>query len=183
MSCPESHELAALDAVGALDPAGKARLEARTAGNAEARAEVAGLRDAAAVLALAYSKPALLHAPVVPIALGGFSFVHQHESAWAETPIPGLKVKILSVNNREGCRVILAQLAPGARFPRHIHKTGPEELFVVSGDLETEGRTLRAGDFLHAESGTEHRGLYSPHGCVVLLVEPVEGPEIPMAEK
>lgn len=98
-----------------------------------------------------------------------------------ETPIPGLKLKILSVNEREGYRVVLAQLAPGARFPRHIHKTGPEELFIVSGDLETEGRTLRAGDFLHAESGTDHGGLCSPHGCVALLVEPVGGPEIPMA--
>ncbi len=68
-----------------------------------------------------------------------------------------------------GYQVVLAELAAGARFPEHDHSSS-EELFIVSGHLQTEGRMLGPGDFLHAEPGTHHRELISPDGCVALII-------------
>ena len=84
---------------------------------------------------------------------------------------------MLAVNRPQGYRVLQAELEPGASFPPHHHGSGPEDLFVLSGDLVTEGKTLGPGDHFHAESGTDHRRLFSPHGCQAILVEPLVGPE------
>ena len=54
----------------------------------------------------------------------------------------------------------------------------PESTVIVGGDLFTAGRHMQAGDFLHADAGTDHADLWSPNGCVALIMEPVEGPEI-----
>ena len=67
---------------------------------------------------------------------------------------------------------LLADLAPGARFPTHDH-AGSEQLYILSGHLHTEGRIMGPGDFLHAEAGTHHGELHSPDGCRALLVERV----------
>jgi anti-sigma factor ChrR (cupin superfamily) len=76
-----------------------------------------------------------------------------------------------------GYWMLLIELGPGAAIPTHDH-AGSEQLYVLSGDLVTEGRTLRPGDFLHSEPGTHHRELVSPGGCMAILVEktPTEGP-------
>ena len=100
------------------------------------------------------------------------------------TPISGLtgiRIRVLALNEPQGYRVLHAELDPGACFPAHHHGTGPEDLFVLSGDLVTEGRTLRAGDHFHAEPGTDHRELVSPSGCQAILVEPIMGPEFAVA--
>ncbi len=107
----------------------------------------------------------------------GFSFVTE-DAGWVKTQVPGLDFRVLSMNPKEGYRVMLGRLAPGTRLPHHIHRQGAEGLFVVSGDLYSAGRLLQAGDYMHAEAGTDHPEVYSPNGCIALLVEPVDGPEV-----
>jgi anti-sigma factor ChrR (cupin superfamily) len=107
----------------------------------------------------------------------GFSFV-TGDDGWVKTQVSGLEFRVLSINPKEGYRVMLGRLAPGTRLPHHVHSRGAEGLFVVSGDLYTSGRLLQAGDYVHAESGTDHPEVYSPNGCIALLVEPVDGPEV-----
>ena len=191
MNCTELQELAALRALGVLEPSETARLDAAIAHDPDARAEVAAITDAAAALArLAPAKtppPALrerllaqiAHTPqagpsraqsAVPPARPGFSFIRPDEGEWMTTPIPGIRMKMLSVNRDTGYWVVKADLAPGARYPQHEH-SGAEDLYVLSGDLHNEGRILGPGDFLHAEPGTDHGELYSPGGCIALLVE------------
>jgi hypothetical protein len=63
--------------------------------------------------------------------------------------------------------------APGVRFPPH-HHTGDEECYVISGSLIACGRRLVAGDFHHAEGGSDHGELFTEEGCRVLLVVPPE---------
>jgi hypothetical protein len=41
---------------------------------------------------------------------------------------------------------------------------------VISGDVIIQGQHLRAGDFHHADAGSEHDPLTSIHGAEVLLV-------------
>ena len=189
MNSTELQELAASQALGALGRADAERLETAVAHDPDAQAEVAGFKDTAAVLAMALSPPARpsaeLRAKILervrnhpqtkqiagPAAVPtGFQFVLNNDSGWQSTPIPGLRMKPLSVSRDLGYRVLLAELGPGARFPEHDHDSS-EELFIVSGHLQTEGRLLGPGDFLHAEPGTHHHELISPDGCVALLIE------------
>lgn len=95
---------------------------------------------------------------------------------------PGVRFRVLAVNAAQGYRIIHAVLQPGTHFPAHHHGAGPEDLFILSGDLVTEGRTLRAGDHFHAEPGTDHGEIVSPGGCEALLVEPIAGPEFACEE-
>ncbi len=192
MNCTELQELAAFDALGILAPAAVARLGSATAHDPDARAEVTAIKDAAAALVhlapAGKSPPAALRARLleqitrtpqaprpgapspVPPARPGFHFIRPDEGEWMPTPIPGIRMKVLSVNRDTGYWVVKAELAAGACYPQHHHR-GTEDLFIVSGDLHNEGRVLGPGDFLHAEPGTHHGELYSPGGCVALLVE------------
>jgi anti-sigma factor ChrR (cupin superfamily) len=188
MNCTELHNLAAAHALGALDPSEVARLEATLAAHPEMRSEIARLRDAAAALALARCEQVApspqLRAkilkrarPTAPTEMpqsspempAGFRFV-LNEAGWQPGPLPGIRIKPLSTSGDMGYHVLLAELAPGTRFPEHDHGSS-EELFVLSGRLHTEGRILGPGDFLHAEPGTHHHELVSPDGCVALLIE------------
>lgn len=194
MKCTDLQELAAAHAAGALDRVDLARAEALAAQDADVREELASLHDAAAALALALPcqqspSPALRNRILARIAVtpqarpagkadapAGFSFCGRDEGEWQATPIPGLRVKPLSICHQKGYWTVLVELAPGASFPEHDHE-GAEDLYLLSGDLVTEGRTMGPGDFVHAEPGTHHHALYSPNGCVALLIEPAR-PEV-----
>ena len=189
MNCTELQELAAAHALGTLDAADVARLAAELERNPDQKAEVAKFLDAAAALALVAAPPvtpppelrnkilakirtqpqAVVGAAHPPVP-EGFRFVLNDNTGWQPGPLPGFRVKQLSVSRDMGYQVLLAELSPGARFPEHDHKSS-EELFIVSGHLQTEGRLLGPGDFLHAEPGSHHHELVSPDGCIALLIE------------
>ena len=188
MNWTELQELAVAHALGALDPADLARWEAATAARPEAESEFGKSSDAAAALALG-SCPVCKPSPEVrakilervrarpqpgpaetnPPVPAGFQVVRNDDTSWISTPIPGFRVKPLSVSRDMGYQLVLGELAPGAKFPEHDHDSS-EELFILSGHLRTEGRLLGPGDFLHAEPGTHHHELVSPDGCVALLI-------------
>jgi anti-sigma factor ChrR (cupin superfamily) len=189
MNCTELQELAASHALGLLDAADVARLAAELERNPDQKAEVAKFLDAAAALASAAApqvtpppelrnkildqirnRPQAVVGAAAPPVPEGFRFVLNDNSGWQPGPLPGFRVKQLSVSRDMGYHVLLAELSPGARFPEHDHKSS-EELFIVSGHLQTEGRLLGPGDFLHAEPGSHHHELVSPDGCIALLIE------------
>jgi quercetin dioxygenase-like cupin family protein len=92
---------------------------------------------------------------------------------WTALPVKGAFVKPLSMDAAKGYAVVLGKLEPGASYPPHRH-TGPEEVYVISGDLTINGTRLKAGDFHHAESGSEHGVNYSEGGCMVLVVMTIQ---------
>lgn len=102
-------------------------------------------------------------------AKGGYFFMGEDEGEW--TPLPGGKVrlKVLSDLEESGHTLVLLEADPGGVFFPHAHK-GMEEVFLVSGDLETEGRTLGPGDYMRAAPGTRHHKAVSHHGCRALMV-------------
>jgi anti-sigma factor ChrR (cupin superfamily) len=61
--------------------------------------------------------------------------------------------------------MVYLELDPGTRYPDHTHG-GAEDLFLVTGDLFTAGRLMKAGDFVHCEAGTEHQEVISPGGKI-----------------
>ena len=111
-----------------------------------------------------------LETPAVP---GGFSFRFAATDEWLAHPVPGIRMRVLAMNRENGYATLLLDVAPGTRFPAH-HHTGAEECYVVSGSLYTCDRHLRRGDFVHADSGTDHGELWTQEGVQVILVVPPE---------
>jgi len=102
-----------------------------------------------------------------------FSFAWADDDRWLPHAIEGIRMKILALNKERGYATLLLDVAPGTRFPPH-HHGGAEECYVVSGSLFTCGRRLSAGDFVHADAGSDHGELYTEEGCRVILVVPPE---------
>ena len=103
----------------------------------------------------------------------GFTFRFALDEDWLPHPIPGIRMKVLSINRRTGYATLLLDVAPGTRFPSH-HHDGDEECFVIAGSVNTLGRRLGPGDFVHADADTDHGELWTEEGAQVLLVVPRE---------
>ena len=101
----------------------------------------------------------------------GFAFHWTKDEQWLPHPVPGIRMRVLSVNRNNGYATLLLDVAPGTRFPPH-HHAGAEECYVIAGAVYTWGRRLGPGDFLHADPGTDHGELWTDVGAQVLLVVP-----------
>lgn len=88
-------------------------------------------------------------------------------------PIPGLRVKLLSLDTSRNYALVYAEIDAGVGYPEH-HHTASEEIFVMTGDLMVNGTLLQAGDFHHAEGDTQHTEVTSINGCTALLLVPAE---------
>jgi len=107
-------------------------------------------------------------AELVPVP-AGFSFRLATENDWLPHPVPGIRMKVLALSRERGYVTLLLDVAPGSRFPPH-HHGGDEECYVLSGSLIACGRRIEAGDFHHADAGSDHGELRTDEGCRVLLV-------------
>jgi anti-sigma factor ChrR (cupin superfamily) len=103
----------------------------------------------------------------------GFALRLAAEQDWLPHPVPGIRMKVLSLNHDRGYATLLLDVAPGAKFPSHRHESA-EECYVISGHLFTCGRRLGPGDFIHADAHTDHGELWTDVGCQVLLIVPPE---------
>ena len=185
-------ELAALNAVGALDGKDYDDLQGLVPGaDPVVASEVARFNDVAALLLASLSdlhppapelkerilrqveqgKPGQRSQALRKIAPAqGFSLIRGEEvSGWRQLSVPGAFVKLLSLDQTRGYAVVLGKLDAGARYPAHQH-SGPEEVYVLSGDLNIGGHVLHAGDFHHADAGTRHGENFSENGCTILAV-------------
>lgn len=194
MNCDELQQLTAIRALGALDGDEFALLEKRLAEDELARMELARFFDVAATLALVSvpkkTAPAALRgkildrirqtpqlkpgqqppAPAAKPAMPDFSFVRS-DAPWMDTPLPGIRLKVLSLSDAQDYAMLLVELGAGVTYPEHDH-SGPEDTFVISGDLQSEGRSLGPGDSFHADPGTHHQPLTSINGCTALFIVP-----------
>lgn len=194
MNCTRLQELAAGYALGALERSEAAQLEALADSDPDIRIEVDAFLAVATALVRNVSPvpaPARVREQVlarirttpqqnpkkeaasatVPD-LAGFRFLRPAEGAWTEGLHPGSRFQVLASSVRRNYMMVYFELDPGARFPAHDH-SGGEELFLVRGDLLTEGRLMQPGDFLHSQPGTHHHDLVSPGGCQAILVTPL----------
>ena len=191
MTSEEKDELAALHAAGALDGSGLASfLDLLDSGDEEAVRALAGYQEAAAHLAAGTATSAppapLLKQQVLRAvqrraavtgrgrspgpALAAFKFLAGADATgWQQALLPGASIKVLVCNRQANYAVVLGKLEAGVRYPAHDH-VGPEELYVLSGDLHVGEHVLHAGDFHHAEAGTHHGVNYSVEGCTLLAV-------------
>lgn len=93
---------------------------------------------------------------------------------WKPTRHAGVEYKSLFYDRESRMRTVLLRLAPGASYPRHLHKK-PEQCLVLRGEVEiTSGVTASAGDFEWAMPGTLHSGLSTRTGCELLIMASAE---------
>lgn len=164
-------ELAALYALGALDPAEAVAYEAHLAeGCRRCEAEVSAFVDVAG--RLGHAAPQERPAPDVRDRLfarlrGDWTVVRSTQESW-ETAGPGMTIRALFRDPAARTVTVLGRLEPGASYPSD-RGTDIEELYVLDGELAVAGEVLRAGDFCAAPCGISHAAGASEAGCVVLL--------------
>src|SRR5262249_48265693 len=113
---------------------------------------LARLRAQAAAPASASQRPSL--------AVGLRFLMDAAGSEWKQLPIAGAWIKLLSAQPERGYAVLLGKLDPGVRYPAHVN-VGPEDFYILTGDLHVGDRALGPGDFHHADAGSSHQENYS----------------------
>jgi anti-sigma factor ChrR (cupin superfamily) len=124
-------------------------------------------------------KPARL-APGMAVAVPGLRFAMGEDTGWKALPIPGAFIKLLSLDRDRGYAVLLGKLHPGARYPAHIN-AGPEDFYILTGDLHVGMQVLGPGDFHHADAGSAHEENHSVEGCTLLAVLTTDDPLVAFA--
>ena len=202
MITERQQEQAALSALGTLDAQEQQRFAAEVRANPELRELLLSLQQALDRVTLAgpvVPPPPGLKAKVLAriqtqeatqeqanqtrtaAATMGLRFLARSEtSGWKQLPVPGARIKLLSFEPSRGYAVLLGKLDPGVRYPAHTN-AGPEDFYILSGDLQVGEQTLRAGDFHHADAGSVHGENYSVEGCTLLAVLTVDDPLVSFA--
>ncbi len=201
MITEQQQEQASLYALGALPDAEQAGFEREMSGNAELRRLVHELQRTVDLVAL--SSPAQPLSPglrdkvlqriesveagksaakkTLPPLIPGLSFIDAPGAKdWKPLPIPGTYIKLLSLDKHRGYAVLMGKLDAGARYPAHIN-AGPEDFYILTGDLHIGNRRLGAGDFHHADGGSQHEENYSVEGCTLLAVLTTDDPLVAFA--
>ena len=200
MITEQQQEQASFYALGALNEMEHRAFESELRGNAELRELVHRFQRTTDLLAasspvthlppelrdkvlrridsLVTSKPTEKSLPPL---LPGLRFIAAGESKdWKSLPIPGAYIKLLSLEQDLGYAVLMGKLDPGARYPAHIN-VGPEDFYILTGDLHIGNRRLGAGDFHHADGGSLHEANYSVEGCTLLAVLTTDDPLVAFA--
>jgi anti-sigma factor ChrR (cupin superfamily) len=197
MITEQQQEQGSLYALGALTEEERRTFEAELRSNLELRDFVLDLQRTANVMVLALPKaelPAGMKDRLMqridqgagpsisfPTALAGLRFQDAAaRSGWKQLPVPGAFVKVLSIERERGYAVLLGKLDPGVRYPAHVN-AGPEDFYILSGDLVIGDRKLLAGDFHHADAGSQHAVNYSVEGCTLLAVLTTNDPLVEFA--
>jgi hypothetical protein len=117
----------------------------------------------------------------LPMATSGLSFQEAaSESGWKALPVPGAFLKLLSIEKDRGYAVLLGKIEAGVRYPAHVN-AGPEDFYILTGDLVVGNRRLVAGDFHHADAGSQHEVNYSETGCTLIAVLTMDDPLVMFA--
>ncbi len=93
---------------------------------------------------------------------------HTEEIAWVESPMPGVRRRMLDRDGGEVARcTTIVQYAPGSRFSEHEHGGG-EEFLVLDGVFSDEHGDYPAGTYVRNPPGSRHSPL-SQEGCTILV--------------
>ena len=204
MITEDQQEQVALCALGALTPEERERFIAEVRANSELRQLLWSLQTIVDKVALTLPRPNLppdlkgrilgkLRANQTNAAanatraaatnLSGLGLTFQlgpASSGWKELPIKGAWIKLLSAQPDRGYAVLLGKLDPGVRYPAHIN-VGPEDFYILTGDLQVGDKALGPGDFHHADAGSAHQENFSVEGCTLLAVMTMDDPLVRFA--
>ena len=96
-------------------------------------------------------------------------FAQDVPDAWVDGPLPGIRLRHLHTDEENDRVTYLVRAEAGIEFPAHVHH-GPEECYVIEGELFSGNVRMPAGDYQFAEAGSHHEPQRCPTGCLLLLV-------------
>jgi quercetin dioxygenase-like cupin family protein len=178
--------MAALRSLDLLEGEDAAEFDRHLAGGCRScEAELASLRETAADVAFAAVRrdpPARLRdrlfertgsGPQVwktwdASLLGELHVVRAGEGDWQRVK-DGVYAKQLYVDIEHDRVTMLVRMDPGASYIPHRH-AGPEQCFVLEGDIREGGDVFHAGDFQCVAPGSTHGAQTTESGCLLLIV-------------
>ena len=166
---------AALHSLGLLDAEQAAEFEIHVSSCDVCRSEVRRFEEAAVEFALASAAepPAELRSRVLAAIedqpRDEVAIIRKEQARWAETPFPGVTTQALYTDPATSNITQLVRLLPGAHYPPH-HHMADEQCYVIEGDVKIGEDLFHAGDFTVATSGSNHGGVTTRHGCLLLIV-------------
>jgi anti-sigma factor ChrR (cupin superfamily) len=160
--------LALADSIGALDADERRELDALLAQlSPDEQAEVARLYDATSLVAGSVplvDPPAHVRERVMAATRTPTRYtVWGSDADWAESGLPGLRIKVLAVDKARSLATLLIRAEPGAVYPSHKHH-GPEECYVLRGSIVME----------IAGEDSDHGEISTTEGADVLIVGAIE---------
>lgn len=90
------------------------------------------------------------------------------DSAAAEWQTFSEGVEMLALRSEPGANRVLLRFAPGKGYPTHHHEVA-EEVYVIEGVYEDEGRQFGPGSYLYYPAGSVHNA-FSSTGCTFLVI-------------
>jgi anti-sigma factor ChrR (cupin superfamily) len=81
----------------------------------------------------------------------------------------GISARKLFVDREHDRVTMLVRMDAGSAYPPHRH-AGPEDCYVIAGDLADGERVLHAGDYVRAAPGSVHGVQSTEKGCLLLIV-------------
>ncbi len=81
---------------------------------------------------------------------------------------PHCQIKIVNHDAATGLYSYLLRLAANGSIDSHPHHS-TEECVILSGEVEVDGITLRAGDYQMLQPGTRHARIFSRNGALLFL--------------
>jgi anti-sigma factor ChrR (cupin superfamily) len=103
----------------------------------------------------------------------GFTLVARDESGWEQTIFEGVEARRLFVDAPNDRVTMLVRMAAGSSYPAHVHG-GPEECYVLEGDLDVGDAVMRAGDYQRMERGATHLVQSTRTGCLLFIVSSLQ---------
>ena len=97
----------------------------------------------------------------------GWDIGSAERAEWVPWGGGGARAKVLA--SGDGYHVALVEAEPGYEGGEHRHEHA-EMLHVLSGELVTNGVTMRAGDAYVAAAGSEHRTFATHQGATYLSI-------------
>lgn len=180
MNHHEKLESAVLYAAGILDPEDALRIEQEARLDRELAAELAGLSETAARLAVAAAvrPPPELRTRVAAVTKDSLSWsaeepgivVHRAtQDEWTASPFPGVHYKRIAFDPSSDVASFLIRMDAGAEYPAHAHRT-EEQCYVIQGEVWLGSVRLGTGDFSRAAAGTRHGLVRTSTGCLLFIV-------------
>ncbi len=103
-----------------------------------------------------------------PDLLGGIHVVRGQAEDW-QNVAEGITAKQLYADPERDTVTMLIRMEPGSAYPAHRHG-GPEQCFVIEGDVEVGDLVLHAGDYQCAAGESVHQITTTKNGCTLLIV-------------
>ena len=104
--------------------------------------------------------------PIEPLESEKFA-IRSGDLQWQPHRIEGVECALLFLDSVNRMRSMLVKAAAGVVYPIHQHR-GIEEIYMLEGELEIDGQTYLAGDYIRSDPNSIHAPSTNT-GCMFLI--------------